>query len=74
MVKHDEAEKLAMEAANQYLTTCGCKSAVDRARALMKLASVSGVMIVAATGPADGINRMQNTADFIRKSFSTAAH
>lgn len=74
MVKQDEAEKLAIEAANQYLTICGCESAVDRARALMKLASVSGVMMVAATGPADGINRMQNTADFIRNTFSAAVN
>ena len=72
MVKHDEAEKLAIEKVNEYLQACGCEAPLDISRALMKLASVSGCMMVAATGQEDGIRRMKNTANFIEKSFTPA--
>lgn len=69
MVKPDEAEKLAVTAALEYMTICGCENGIDQARALMKLASVAGFLIVSATGHTDAVSRMQSAAQFVKEKF-----
>ncbi len=74
MIKPEEAEKLAIEKVNEYLQACGCETCLDYSQALMKLASVSGCLMVAATGTENGIRMMKNTANFIEKTFTPSAH
>lgn len=63
----DEAEELAKKAVGDYLTACRLKSQDREAMAnyLMKLASVTGVMMANAEGADAAFDRLLGTAEFV---------
>ncbi len=66
----DEAEDLAKKAVGDYLTACRMSSAdpVAMGNYLMKLASVTGVMMANAEGADAAFDRMLGTAQFVLKT------
>lgn len=66
----DEAEELAKKAVGDYLSACRMASAdpVAMGNYLMKLASVTGVMMANAEGADIAFNRMLGTAQFVLKT------
>lgn len=66
----DEAEELAKKAVGDYLSACRMASADPEAMGnyLMKLASVTGVMMANAEGADIAFNRMLGTAQFVLKN------
>ena len=68
MVTPDQAEELAKTAVSQYLTACGMESRDDIANALMKLASVTGIVMACAEGRELAAQRLEGTVAFVRKS------
>lgn len=65
-----EAEELAKKAVGDYLTACRMASAdsVMMGNYLMKLASVTGVMMANAEGSKTAAARLEGTAAFVLKS------
>lgn len=66
----DEAEELAKKAVGDYLTACRLASADPEAMGnyLMKLASVTGVMMANAEGADIAFDRMLGTAQFVLRT------
>jgi hypothetical protein len=65
-----EAEELAKKAVGEYLTACRLADAdpVAIGNYLMKLASVTGVMMANAEGADTAFDRMLGTAQFVLKN------
>lgn len=65
-----EAEALAKKAVGDYLTACRMSSAdiVAMGNYLMKLASVTGVMMANAEGADTAFDRLLGTAQFVLKT------
>ena len=65
-----EAEKLAKKAVGDYLTACRMASADPMAMGnyLMKLASVTGVLMANAEGADIAFDRLLGTAQFVLKT------
>lgn len=65
-----EAEELAKKAVGDYLTACRIDKPdpVMMGNYLMKLASVTGVMMANAEGGAEAALRLQGTAAFVLKT------
>lgn len=65
MVTQQEAEALAKKCLQEYLNQCKLDTTADAGNALMKLLSVTGVIMVATVGYEDAVRRMYSTAHFI---------
>ena len=63
-----EAEKLAVRMVSEYLTACRMTDRAQIANYLMKLCSVSGVVMAQAEGAERAGQRLDGTAAFIRKT------
>lgn len=65
-----EAEELAKKAVGDYLTACrvASRDPVAIGNYLMKLASVTGVMMANAEGSETAASRLEGTAEFVRES------
>lgn len=63
-----EAEKLAVRLVGEYLTACRMTDRAQIGNYLMKLCSVSGVVMAQAEGSEGACRRLEGTADFIRKT------
>lgn len=67
----DEAEELAKKAVGDYLTACRMQRPADMAAMgnyLMKLASVTGVMMANAEGADIAFDRLLGTAQFVLRT------
>lgn len=64
----DEAEKLAMKVVGDYLTACRMTDQAQIGNYLMKLCSVSGVVMAQAEGSVKAYERLYGTAAFIAKT------
>ena len=67
----DEAEELAKKAVGDYLTACRMETPENIGNYLMKLCSVSGVLMANAEGSYQAAIRLEGTAAFILKSIPT---
>lgn len=65
-----EAEEHAKRAVSAYLNACSMQSRDDIGNALMKLASVTGILMAANEGREIAAQRLEGTAAFVRKSGS----
>jgi len=65
MVTQKEAEELAIKHLKDYLNACGLITTEDAGNALMKLCSMAGVMMVAAVGHEEAVQRMQGVSGFV---------
>lgn len=63
-----EAEELAKKAVGEYLTACRMADASNLGNYLMKLASVTAVMMANAEGSSMAAARLMGTAQFIATS------
>lgn len=63
-----EAEELAKKAVGDYLTACRMADASNLGNYLMKLASVTGVMMAQAEGSVAAWERLQGTAAFVMQT------
>lgn len=63
-----EAEELAKKAVGDYLTACRMVDAENVGNYLMKLASVTGVMMANAEGADAAFDRLLGTAQFVLKT------
>ncbi len=63
-----EAEDLAKQAVEQYLTACRLTDAAQIGNYLMKLCSVAGVVMAQAEGSVQAYERLVVTAAFIAKT------
>lgn len=63
-----EAEKLAVRLVGEYLTACHMTDRAQIGNYLMKLCSVSGVVMAQAEGSDRAAQRLEGTAEFIRKT------
>lgn len=66
-----EAEELAKKAVSDYLTACRMTDRDQIGNYLMKLCSVSGVVMAQAEGSAEAVARLQGTAEFVRRTMPT---
>lgn len=67
MVSQEKAEEMAKQLIQQYLNDCQLDATQDAGKALMKLMSVAGVLMVATVGYDEAVDRMYSTAAFIEK-------
>lgn len=67
MVTQEEAEQMAGELIAGYITSCKCKTQEDMSNVLMKLVSLSGLMMAGATGTHDAVERLLGTAAYVQK-------
>lgn len=63
-----EAEELAIKAVSEYLTACRMADASNLGNYLMKLASVTGVMMAKAEGSSMAAARLMSTAQFVAQN------
>lgn len=63
-----EAEKIAVRMVGEYLTACRMTERAQIGNYLMKLCSVSGVVMAQAEGAERAGQRLDSTAAFIRKT------
>lgn len=63
-----EAEELAKQAVEQYLTQCRLNDGAQIGNYLMKLCSVAGVVMAQAEGSVQAYERLIGTATFIVRS------
>lgn len=63
-----EAEKLAVRMVGEYLNACRMTDRAQIGNYLMKLCSVSGVVMAQAEGSDLAAQRLEGTAEFIRKT------
>lgn len=68
----ERAEQLAKKAVGDYLTACDLQDRSQIGDALMKLASVAGVMMANAEGSEMAFDRLLGTAQFVLKTMPTA--
>lgn len=68
MITADQAEKLAHDTVEAYINKCGCKSLEDVGRVLMKLASMTGLALVATHGQEDAIAIVESVSRHIAQS------
>jgi len=61
-----QAEALAKKAVQDYLNACAMQSRDDIGNALMKLVSVTGVLMACTEGREIAAQRLEGTAAFIR--------
>jgi hypothetical protein len=64
----DEAEQLATKAVNDYLTACRVADDTPLGNYLMKLASVTGVIMASAEGSSMAAARLMGTAQFVAQN------
>lgn len=64
----DEAEILAKKAVSDYLTACRISDGAQIGNYLMKLASVTGVLMANAEGADAAFDRLLGTAQFVLKT------
>ena len=64
----DEAEALAKKAVTDYLNACGMTDGAQVGNYLMKLASVTGVLMANAEGSEAAFDRLLGTAQFVLKT------
>lgn len=67
MVSQEQAEEMAKQLIQQYLNDCQLDTNQDAGKALMKLMSVAGVLMVATVGYDEAVDRMYSTAAFVEK-------
>ena len=67
-----EAEELAKKAVSEYLNACRMADATNLGNYLMKLASVTGVMMANAEGADSAFERLLGTAQFVLKTMPKA--
>lgn len=67
-----EAEELAKSAVQDYLNACRIESREQVADYLMKLVSVTGVVMAQANGSEDAVARLEGTAAFIARAMPKA--
>lgn len=67
-----EAEEHAKDAVRAYLEACGMVTREQVGDALMKLASVVGLMMAATEGKAVAVARLQGTTQFVHSKAPTA--
>lgn len=65
MITPQEAETLARDLVQQYLTACKLDRQEQAGDALMKLVSVCGVAMCATVGQREAVARLEGTTDFI---------
>lgn len=63
-----QAEELAKKAVGDYLTACRMADATNLANYLMKLVSVTGVMMANAEGSSMAAARLMGTAQFVAQN------
>lgn len=68
MVTAQEAEALAQDAMQKYISACGCDSQQDVGNALMKLGSMCGLGMCAVVGQSEAVARLEGTAAYIAKT------
>ena len=68
MTTPEQAEELAKKAVQDYLDACNMQSRDDIGNALMKLASVTGLLMACSEGREIAAQRLEGTAEFIRKN------
>ena len=68
----ERAEQLAKKAVGDYLTACDLQDRCQMGDALMKLASVAGVMMANAEGSEMAFDRLLGTAQFVLKTMPKA--
>lgn len=64
----NEAEALAKKAVADYLNACGMTDGTQVGNYLMKLASVTGVLMANAEGSEAAFDRLLGTAQFVLKT------
>ena len=64
----DEAEALAKKSVADYLSACCMTDASQVANYLMKLASVTGILMASAEGADAAFDRLLGTAQFVLKT------
>jgi hypothetical protein len=67
MITPDEAEALARKHMQDYVAACGRNTVEDVGNALLKLASVTGVGIVATQGQEVAVAMIQGVAKHLQK-------
>lgn len=67
-VSPDEAEALAKKAVADYLNACRIADGAQVGNYLMKLASVTGVLMASAEGADAAFDRLLGTAQFVLKT------
>lgn len=67
-VSPDEAESLAKKAVADYLNACRMTEGAQMGNYLMKLASVTGVLMANAEGADAAFDRLLGTAQFVLKT------
>jgi len=67
MITADQAEKLAHDTVEAYINKCGCKTVEDVGRVLMKLASMTGLALVATQGQAEAVTIVESVKLHIAK-------
>tara|TARA_B100001105_G_C22395766_1_gene446645 strand:+ start:946 stop:1191 length:246 start_codon:yes stop_codon:yes gene_type:complete len=67
-VTQQQAEALATKAITEYLNACDMQSREDIGNVLMKLASVTGLLMACNEGREIAAQRLEGTAAFIRKN------
>lgn len=68
----ERAEELAKKAVGDYLNACDLHDRSQMGDALMKLASVAGVMMANAEGSERAFDRLLGTAQFVLKTMPKA--
>ena len=66
MITPTEADDLAHDAIENYVACCHCRGPQDIANVLMKLASKSGVAMIAVVGKEEAIDRFVGTTNHLR--------
>jgi hypothetical protein len=68
MVTPQEAEQLAKKHIEAYMNDCKMQNlSEDAGKALMKLVSVAGIVMVATVGYEEAVERMHGTAMFVEQ-------
>lgn len=68
MTTPKQAEEFTKKAVQDYLNACNMQSRDEIGNALMKLASVAGLLMACAEGREIAAQRLEGTAEFIRKN------
>lgn len=72
MLSSSEAEELAGKLVAEYITACDCKTREDVANVLMKLCSLSGLVMAASVGVSETTDRLTATAKYVAKRGKSA--
>lgn len=66
MITPNEADALAHSTIENYMACCHCRTPQDMANVLMKLASMSGLAMMAVVGKEAAIDRLTVTTNHLR--------